>query len=56
MSVSASAFNNLFNTKLGSAEQREKLADYGGAFVRDRLREVSYARKVVPTEMYLVRK
>ena len=51
MSVSASAFNNLFNTKLGSAEQREKLADYGGSFVRDRLREVSYARKVVPPEM-----
>lgn len=50
MSVPASVFNEMFAQKLGSAEGREKVAEYGGSYVRDRLREVSYARKVIPPQ------
>ncbi len=38
----------LFTQKLGTAEGKEKLAAYGGSFIRDRLREESFARKIVP--------
>jgi len=47
---SPNALNDMFNTRLGTAEGKEKLAEYGGSYVRDRLREVSYARKVVPPQ------
>lgn len=50
MSVPARVLNELFTQKLGSAEGKEKLAEYGGSYIRDRLREVSYARKVLPPE------
>lgn len=50
MSVPATVLNQLFNAKLGSAEGKEKMAEYGGTYVRDRLREVSFARKVLPPE------
>lgn len=50
MSVPATVLNQLFATKLGSAEGREKMAEHGGTYVRDRLREVSFARKIVPPE------
>ena len=50
MSVPARVLNELFTQKLGSAEGKEKIAEYGGSYIRDRLREVSYARKVVPPE------
>jgi hypothetical protein len=40
----------MFATKLGSAEGKEKIAEYGGSYVRDRLREVSFARKILPPE------
>jgi hypothetical protein len=42
--------NDSFVTKLGSAEGKEKLAEFGGSWVRDRLREHSFARKIVPPE------
>ena len=48
MSAAAAAFNQLFSTKLAHTETRDKLADYGGTFVRDRLREASYVRKLIP--------
>ncbi len=48
--VPATVLNQLFTSKLGSAEGKEKLAEYGGSYVRDRLREVSYARKVLPPQ------
>ncbi len=48
--VPARVINELFTQKLGSAEGREKVAEYGGSYVRDRLREVSYARKVLPPQ------
>ncbi|HEU4635662.1 MAG TPA: hypothetical protein VFS41_05745 [Edaphobacter sp.] len=50
MSVPARQMNELFTAKLGSSEGKEKIADYGGSYIRDRLREVSYVRKVIPTE------
>ena len=50
MSMPARMINELFNNKLSTAEGKEKLAQYGGSYIRDRLREVSYTRKVVPPE------
>lgn len=50
MSVPSRVLNELFTTKLSSAEGKEKMAEYGGAYVRDRLREVSFARKIIPPE------
>ena len=50
MSVPARVLNDLFTQKLGTQEGKEKIAEYGGSYVRDRLREVSYARKVLPPE------
>lgn len=49
--VPARVLNELFTQKLASAEGKEKMAEFGGSYIRDRLREVSYARKVVPPEM-----
>ncbi len=48
--VPARVLNELFTNKLGSAEGKEKMAEYGGTYIRDRLREVSYARKIIPPE------
>jgi hypothetical protein len=50
MSVPARVLNELFTQKLGSSEGKEKMAEYGGSYIRDRLREVSYARKILPPE------
>lgn len=40
-------FNEMFNQKIASESGREKVAEYGDSFIRDRLREVSFARKIV---------
>ena len=50
MSVPARVLNDLFTTKLGSSDTKEKLAEYGGSYIRDRLREVSFTRKILPPE------
>jgi hypothetical protein len=50
MSVPARILNDMFSQKLGSSEGREKVAEFGGTYIRDRLREVSFARKIVPPE------
>jgi hypothetical protein len=50
MSVPARILNDMFSQKLSSAEGKEKLAEFGGTYIRDRLREVSFARKIVPPE------
>jgi hypothetical protein len=50
MSVPAATMNELFANKIGTQEGKEKFAELGGTYVRDRLREVSFARKVVPPE------
>jgi len=47
MSVSEQ-FNELFFDKAASAEGRDKLAEYGGSYIRDKLREVSFLRKILP--------
>ena len=48
--VSGRMLNELFTQKLGTPEGKEKMAEYGGSYIRDRLREVSFARKVIPPE------
>lgn len=50
MSVPARMLNELFAQKLSTAEGKEKIAEYGGSYIRDRLREVSFARKILPPE------
>ncbi len=50
MSVPARVLNELFTQKLGSAEGKEKMAEYGGSYIRDRLREVAFSRKIIPPE------
>ena len=47
-SYSAEMVNSLFVEKLGTEEGRSKIAAYGGGVIRDHLREVSFARKVLP--------
>lgn len=46
----ASSINDMFNNRLSEPGGREKLAAYGSNFVRDRLREVSFVRKLIPPE------
>jgi len=48
--VPARVLNELFTQKLGSSEGKEKMAEYGGSYIRDRLREVAYSRKIIPPE------
>jgi len=48
--VPARVINDLFTQRLDTQEGKEKLAQYGGSYIRDRLREVSFARKVLPPE------
>src|SRR5688572_6609872 len=50
MSVSGRAINDSFVAKLSSAEGKEKCAEYGGSYIRDKLREVSFVRKIIPPE------
>jgi len=47
MNTPARVFNDLFSQKLGTAEGKEKLAEYGGQYIRDRLREESFLRKLL---------
>lgn len=48
--IDAATFNNLFVTRLDSPDGIEKAAQAGGAFVRERLREVAFSRAIVPPE------
>lgn len=50
MSTPASVYNELFAQKLNTSEGKEKIAEFGGKYIRDRLREVSYARQIIPPE------
>jgi len=51
MSVPARVLNDLFTNKVGTAEGKEKIAEYAGTYIRDRLREVAFSRKVLPPQM-----
>ena len=42
--------NALFTQKLDSTEGREKTAQYGGLYIRDKLREVAFSRKILPPQ------
>ena len=48
--ISASTINELFIQKLNSPEGLEKVAMEGSAFIRQKLREVSFARKIIQPE------
>ena len=48
--LSASTINELFIQKLNSPEGIEKAAAEGSAFIRQKLREVSFARKIIQPE------
>lgn len=50
-SVPARVLNEMFVQKVASAEHRDKIAEEGGSYIRDRLREVSFARKIIPPVM-----
>lgn len=47
-SIPAKQFNDAFFDKVETPEGKRKLAEYGGNYLRDRLREVSFARKILP--------
>lgn len=40
----------LFNQRLDSQEGKDKIAELGGSWIRDRLREVAYSRHILPPE------
>ena len=40
----------LFNQRLNTQEGKDKVAQLGGSWIRDRLREVSFARHILPPE------
>jgi len=47
-SVPSDVLNELFVSKLDTEAGKEKIAALGGDFIKDRLREESFARKVLP--------
>jgi hypothetical protein len=48
--VPAKVLNDLFFEKVSTQEGKDKIAEFGGTYIRDRLREVSFARKVLPPQ------
>lgn len=50
MSSQAQLMNEYFSIKVGTAEGQAKVAEYGSNFVKDRLRENSFARVIIPTQ------
>ncbi len=50
MSVPARVLNDMFAQKLDSSEGKEKLAEVGATYIRDRLREVCFVDKIIPPE------
>lgn len=46
--VPSEVLNELFLSKLDSEAGKEKIAQLGSDYIRDRLREESFARKVLP--------
>jgi len=49
MSSKVQAVIEAFNTRLDSPDGKDKLAEYGGVFIRDRLREQSFWRHIATT-------
>jgi hypothetical protein len=50
MSAPARILNDLFSQKLDTSEGKEKVAELGASYIRDRLREVCYTDKIQPSE------
>lgn len=50
MSVPARVLNDLFAQKLDTSEGKEKVAQMGSVYIRDRLREVCFVDKIIPPE------
>jgi hypothetical protein len=50
MSVPARVLNDMFAQKLGTSEGKEKLAEMGSVYIRDRLREVCFVDKIIPPD------
>lgn len=46
--VPARMLNDLFFEKVATSEGQTKIAEFGGAYIRDKLREVSFFRKIIP--------
>lgn len=46
----ANMMNDAFTARIGTPDGKEKVADYAGSYIRDRLRELSFARKIVPPQ------
>lgn len=44
------AFNNLFIERLDTADGLQKVAQYSAAYVRSRIREIGFARRILPPE------
>jgi len=51
MSTPASVLNELFNAHLDSSSGKEKIAAVAQTYVRDKLRENSFARKIIPPQI-----
>ena len=49
-SLDAQTFNNLFIERLDTTEGLQKTAAAGAAFVRSRIREIGFARRILPPE------
>lgn len=50
MSVPARVLNDLFSAKLDTSEGKEKVANMGSTYIRDRLREVCFVDKIIPPD------
>ena len=50
MSVPSRVLNDMFASKLDTSEGKEKVAEMGATYIRDRLREVCFVDKIIPTE------
>ncbi len=48
--IPAKVINDAFFEKVATNQGKEKIAESGGTYIRDRLREVSFARKIVPPQ------
>jgi len=44
----AEVWNGMFLDKLNTAEGKEKVAEFGGEYIRDHLREVAFCRNIIP--------
>ena len=51
VAANASTINSLFAESINDPSEITKLAEAGGAFIRQKLRELSFLRKIIPPVM-----